>query len=44
MFAQWFILQQGQAAWAADQPSCAAGQLQRWGIPPNWGEHDTTQE
>lgn len=28
MFAQWFILQQGQAAWA---------ELQKWGDPPSLG-------
>lgn len=44
IFAQWFPLQQGQAAWAAKQPPCAVGQLQRWGDPPKWGEHGTTQE
>lgn len=41
MFAQWFILQQGQAAWAANQPQCAVGCGR---VPPNWGGHDTTQE
>lgn len=42
MFAQWFILHQGQAAWAANQPPCAVGQLQRWGDPPTLGGGDVT--
>lgn len=37
MFAQWFVLQQGQAAQTANQPCCAVGQLQRWGDPPKLG-------